>query len=581
MRGICASPGMAAAEPLTLSTIRWEDVKTSPAKDIAAERKRLEGAVEQVRTRLAAMRARFEQEGAQKQEVAAILKAHLALLEDPELLDEAGDRIREKGVCAEYALREAVESIAEELAEVDDPYIKERIADIRDVAAQLVSALLGIEQADLSALERDVVLVAEELEPSVLIAADQKHIAGIVCERGGPTSHVAILSRSMGIPAVFGVAGAVNALRGAKNVMLDATNGTVEQDLSEEELARAREQIEKLRALRASLAAFEKLAGRTADGRAIPVRCNIGDLNDARKAKAVGAQGVGLFRTEFLYMDSPNPPSEEEQFEVYRAVLELFPNDPVTIRTLDAGGDKNISYFDLPSEENPFLGCRAIRLCLNRPDIFRVQLRALLRASVYGKLRIMYPMISSLSELRAANAVLEEVKKELMAEGKAVSETLEVGMMVEIPAAAICAAELAREVDFFSIGTNDLTQYTLAVDRGNANIAALYNEFHPAVLELIRMTADGAHRAGIHTCICGELGGNALATRMLLALGIDELSMGCNSISRTKKILSETDCATLARLPEQLKGCGADEKAVREMLRRDVDEAGLSYLLGL
>lgn len=572
---------MAAAEPLTLSTIRWEDVKASPAKDAAAEQKRLEGAVEQVRTRLAVMRARFEQEGAQKQEVAAILKAHLALLEDPELLDEAGDRIREKGVCAEYALREAVESIAEELAEVDDPYIKERIADIRDVAAQLVSALLGIEQADLSALERDVVLVAEELEPSVLIAADQKHIAGIVCERGGPTSHVAILSRSMGIPAVFGVAGAVNALRGAKNVMLDATNGTVEQDLSEEELARVREQIEKLRALRASLAAFEKLAGRTADGRAIPVRCNIGDLNDARKAKAVGAQGVGLFRTEFLYMDSPNPPSEEEQFEVYRAVLELFPDDPVTIRTLDAGGDKNIPYFDLPSEENPFLGCRAIRLCLNRPDIFRVQLRALLRASVYGKLRIMYPMISSLSELRAANAMLEEVKKELMAEGKAVSETLEVGMMVEIPAAAICAAELAREVDFFSIGTNDLTQYTLAVDRGNANIAALYNEFHPAVLELIRMTADGAHRAGIHTCICGELGGNALATRMLLALGIDELSMGCNSISRTKKILSETDCATLVRLPEQLKSCGADEKAVREMLRQDVDEAGLAYLLGL
>lgn len=577
MKGIAISSGEAIAKPLILENIDFQDFIQQEAKDIDKEIERFKCSRQTIKEEIHDL---LERKGQKlSKEASAIISIHLEFLDDPELVEGTEELIKEKHLCAESALIETVNTTCQVLSEVEDDYIKERTADIKDVAKRILFDLRGIKGSDITILDQDVILVTEELEPSQLIAGDTERIKGIVCERGGRTAHVAIIARSMSIPAVFGIKDAVTELRLANNIYVHGSEGIVEKNKSKEEVEKIQENIEKANIIRKSLEHFSNKTGVTADGCRIAVRANIGGISDAIKAKEAGAEGIGLFRTEFLFMESSDMPSEEEQFQVYKSVLELFPKSKVTIRTFDAGGDKQIEYLKMPLEMNPFLGCRAIRFCLKRKDLLKTQLRALLRASIYGHLRIMYPMISGIQELREANSILEEVKRELEMEKIAFADDIELGLMIEVPSAALCAEDLAKEADFFSIGSNDLTQYTMAVDRDNPNVSDLFTEFNPAVLKLIRMTVAGAHKYGKHVCICGEFGGNIIATRLLIALGLDELSMNINSMNRVKKILSQTKKSGMESYYNHLIDEIPEAKGIVEELTSDLIRNEMGSLL--
>ena len=578
MKGIAISSGEAIAKPLVLEEVSFEDMLQIETEDVEQELKRFQVSRNHMKSYFQDL---IRQRGASlSEEALAIIKIHLEFLDDPELVENTEELIREDQLCAESALIQNERMICQVLAEVEDEYIKERAADIKDVSKRILLDLQGVKGNDITILDQDVILVAEELEPSQLVAGDARHIKGIVCEKGGRTAHVAIIARSMSIPAVFGIDQAVEKLKEAENIYLHGSQGIVETNKTVEEQKIILDNIARADALRKGLEPFSKQLGKTEDGQHIAIRANIGGIADAKRAKEAGAEGIGLFRTEFLFMEASRMPSEEEQMEVYKSVLETFSDAKVTIRTFDAGGDKQIEYLNMPIETNPFLGCRAIRFCLKRKELLKKQLRALLRASVYGHLRIMYPMISGIGEFREANAVLEEAKQELKDEGIPVADDVEVGLMIEVPSAALCAETLAKEADFFSIGSNDLTQYTMAVDRDNPNVSELFTEFHPAVLKLIKMTVDGAHKHGKHVCICGEFGGNTLATRLLMALGLDELSMNPNSMNRVKKILSLTNREepeiSYTYLTEEL----SDAEEIKETLKEDLIKKNLGALFG-
>ena len=579
MKGIAISSGEAIAKPLVLEEVSFEDMLQIETEDVEQELKRFQVSRNHMKSYFQDL---IRQRGASlSEEALAIIKIHLEFLDDPELVENTEELIREDQLCAESALIQNERMICQVLAEVEDEYIKERAADIKDVSKRILLDLQGVKGNDITILDQDVILVAEELEPSQLVAGDARHIKGIVCEKGGRTAHVAIIARSMSIPAVFGIDQAVEKLKEAENIYLHGSQGIVETNKTVEEQKIILDNIARADALRKGLEPFSKQLGKTEDGQHIAIRANIGGIADAKRAKEAGAEGIGLFRTEFLFMEASRMPSEEEQMEVYKSVLETFSDAKVTIRTFDAGGDKQTEYLNMPIETNPFLGCRAIRFCLKRKELLKKQLRALLRASVYGHLRIMYPMISGIGEFREANAVLEEAKQELKDEGIPVADDVEVGLMIEVPSAALCAETLAKEADFFSIGSNDLTQYTMAVDRDNPNVSELFTEFHPAVLKLIKMTVDGAHKHGKHVCICGEFGGNTLATRLLMALGLDELSMNPNSMNRVKKILSLTNREepeiSYTYLTEEL----SDAEEIKETLKEDLIKKNLGALLDL
>ena len=579
MKGIAISSGEAIAKPLVLEEVSFEDMLQIETEDVEQELKRFQVSRNHMKSYFQDL---IRQRGASlSEEALAIIKIHLEFLDDPELVENTEELIQEDQLCAESALIQNERMICQVLAEVEDEYIKERAADIKDVSKRILLDLQGVKGNDITILDQDVILVAEELEPSQLVAGDARHIKGIVCEKGGRTAHVAIIARSMSIPAVFGIDQAVEKLKEAENIYLHGSQGIVETNKTVEEQKIILDNIARADALRKGLEPFSKQLGKTEDGQHIAIRANIGGIADAKRAKEAGAEGIGLFRTEFLFMEASRMPSEEEQMEVYKSVLETFSDAKVTIRTFDAGGDKQIEYLNMPIETNTFLGCRAIRFCLKRKELLKKQLRALLRASVYGHLRIMYPMISRIGEFREANAVLEEAKQELKDEGIPVADDVEVGLMIEVPSAALCAETLAKEADFFSIGSNDLTQYTMAVDRDNPNVSELFTEFHPAVLKLIKMTVDGAHKHGKHVCICGEFGGNTLATRLLMALGLDELSMNPNSMNRVKKILSLTNREepeiSYTYLTEEL----SDAEEIKETLKEDLIKKNLGALLDL
>lgn len=579
MKGIAISSGEAIAKPLVLEEVSFEDMLQIETEDVEQELKRFQVSRNHMKSYFQDL---IRQRGASlSEEALAIIKIHLEFLDDPELVENTEELIREDQLCAESALIQNERMICQVLAEVEDEYIKERAADIKDVSKRILLDLQGVKGNDITILDQDVILVAEELEPSQLVAGDARHIKGIVCEKGGRTAHVAIIARSMSIPAVFGIDQAVEKLKEAENIYLHGSQGIVETNKTVEEQKIILDNIARADALRKGLEPFSKQLGKTEDGQHIAIRANIGGIADAKRAKEAGAEGIGLFRTEFLFMEASRMPSEEEQMEVYKSVLETFSDAKVTIRTFDAGGDKQIEYLNISIETNPFIGCRAIRFCLKRKELLKKQLRALLRASVYGHLRIMYPMISGIGEFREANAVLEEAKQELKDEGIPVADDVEVGLMIEVPSAALCAETLAKEADFFSIGSNDLTQYTMAVDRDNPNVSELFTEFHPAVLKLIKMTVDGAHKHGKHVCICGEFGGNTLATRLLMALGLDELSMNPNSMNRVKKILSLTNREepeiSYTYLTEEL----SDAEEIKETLKEDLIKKNLGALLDL
>ncbi|KXG73701.1 phosphoenolpyruvate--protein phosphotransferase [Thermotalea metallivorans] len=527
-KGIGASPGIAVGKVLLF---KKEDIviESGAVDDVEKEQNRFHGALKKTREQIEEIKRRT------LAEQQAILDAHLMILEDPELIGGVEGAIRAEKLNAEAALEKVMNMFIAIFESMENGYMKERAADIRDVGERLLMNLLGKELPNLAKLKEPVIIVAHDLTPSDTAQLDRENVLGFVTDIGGRTSHSAIMARTMEIPAVVGLKDITQHVKNGDILVFDGEEGIVlvnPEDALVREYARKRE--EQLQAKK-ELRKLINSSTISTDGRKVELGCNIGNPKDAKKADENGAEGIGLYRTEFLYMDRTSLPTEEEQLEAYKAVLEIMGKRPVIIRTLDIGGDKELPYMNLPKEMNPFLGYRAIRICLDRKEIFKTQLRALLRAGIYGNLKIMYPMISSVEEVRAANKILEEAKQELQHEGKDYASNIAVGIMVEIPAAAVISDMLAREVDFFSIGTNDLIQYTTAVDRMNEKIAHLYNPFHPALLRLIKLVIDNGHKAGIWVGMCGEAAGDKRLIPVFLGMGLDELSMGAGSILPARK----------------------------------------------
>lgn len=481
-------------------------------------------------------------------EEAAIFEAHMQIAQDPSLSDGIKSLVESSHTNVVAATAQTIETFANIFLGMEDPYMRERGADIKDIGDRLMRNMLGMNPRGLSHISGEVILVAQDLAPSDTASLDKNVVKGIVTAAGGPTSHAAIMARTLEIPAVMGVGDIESFVDGDKAVVL-GTDGIVEMNPSDADWDEYTNQAaafqEELKRLRESA----NLEATTTDGHHVELFGNIGKAKDAKNALTMGAQGIGLYRTEFLYMENDELPAEDVQFEEYKKVAQDMKGKPVIIRTMDIGGDKELKCLDLPSEMNPFLGYRAIRISLNRPDIFKVQLRALLRASAFGDIHIMYPMIASVEEVKQANAMLDECKEELIADGKEFNKDIKVGIMIEVPAAAVISPILAKYVDFFSIGTNDLCQYTLAVDRMNEAIGSLYQPLHPGVLRLIKHVIDASHEHGKFTGMCGELASDPVATMILLGLGLDEFSMTASSIPIIKNILrsvSKAECEEVA-----------------------------------
>ncbi|MCI5709220.1 phosphoenolpyruvate--protein phosphotransferase [Veillonella caviae] len=481
-------------------------------------------------------------------EEAAIFEAHMQIAQDPSLSDGIKSLVESTKTNVVAATAQTIDTFAGIFLGMDDPYMRERGADIKDIGDRLMRNMLGMNPRGLSHISGQVILVAHDLAPSDTASLDKNVVKGIVTAAGGPTSHAAIMARTLEIPAVMGVGDIESFVDGARAVVL-GTDGVALMNPSDAEWTDYSAQAEAFQDELKRLKDSANLEAVTVDGHHVDLFGNIGKSKDADNAINMGASGIGLYRTEFLYMENDELPAEDVQFEEYKQVAESLHGNPVIIRTMDIGGDKELKCLDLPEEMNPFLGYRAIRISLNRPDIFKVQLRALLRASAFGDIHIMYPMIASVEEVKCANAMLEECKAELRKEGVAFNEDIKVGIMIEVPAAAVIAPILAKYVDFFSIGTNDLCQYTLAVDRMNEAIGNLYQPLHPGVLRLIKGVIDASHEQGKFTGMCGELAGDPVATMILLGLGLDEFSMTASSIPLIKNILrsvSKAECEAVA-----------------------------------
>lgn len=546
IKGIGASPGIAIGKALVLEHKEMV-IEKKENVNVEVEVEKLNSAVDTSKKELSAVKEKVAKELGEEE--AEIFGAHLLVLEDPEFIGEAENKIKNESLNAEYALNEVKDMFVSIFESMDNDYMRERAADVKDVTNRVLRHILGIKIIDLSNLSDEVVLIAHDLTPSDTATMDKKKVLGFLTNIGGRTSHTAIMSRTLEIPAIVGLSDVTDKVKDSDMIVFDGDKGIVIVSPEEDVVA---EYQEKKRIFEEDKKALELLKGQpsvTTDGKHVELAGNIGTPNDLEGLINNDAEGVGLYRTEFLYMDSDEFPSEEIQFEAYKKVLEGMNGKPVVIRTLDIGGDKKLSYFEMEEEMNPFLGYRAIRLCLDRTDIFKTQLRALFRASVYGKLRIMFPMISSLGELLAAKAICEEVKSDLKAEVLGYSDDVEIGMMIEIPSAAVISDLLAKHVDFFSIGTNDLIQYTCAVDRMNQKISYLYNQFNPAVLRLIKMVIKNAHAEGKWVGMCGESAGDQMMIPILLGFGLDEFSMSPISILRARRLInsvSEKDMQALS-----------------------------------
>ncbi len=533
--GIPASPGVAVG-PAALYRPRLPEVVARRVESPADEWQRLLAAVDEARGEIEALYRQAQTQVGREE--AAIFEAHLLFLEDPATLEDTRDLIMSESLNAEAAWQRETAALAAAFAGLDDDYMRARAADIEDVGRRVLRRLMGVEPPALDFAEPSI-LIATDLTPSDTARLDPERVLAICTELGGATAHSAILARALGIPAVVGLGRDVWQVAEGQHVAVDGDAGALWPAPDDAQLATFTARRAAWQAAQRRAKAAGQAAAMTQDGFAVEIAANIGHPNDVGAALEYGAEGVGLFRTEFLFMDRTGAPSEEEQYEAYASAARLLGQRPLIIRTLDVGGDKPLPYLDLGQEANPFLGWRAIRFCLQRPDIFMPQLRAILRASVHDgwahNVKIMFPMIGTLSEVRAAKAMLDAARRELRAEGRAFDEALEVGIMIEVPSAVAIADQLAREVDFFSVGTNDLTQYVMAADRGNAHVAGLASALQPAVLRMVRDAAAAAHAAGIPIGMCGELAGNPLATAVLLGLGLDELSMSAPSIPAVKE----------------------------------------------
>lgn len=534
LQGIAASPGIAIARAYRLSR-RTEAPTRRTVADREAEAARLREALSLAKQEVEAIRELTEARlGAQKAE---IFEAHAQLLEDPDLIDVVFEQIAGTGVNAEFALHEVAGTFIEALLAMDNELLRERAADVRDVSGRVIGLLTGQKQTSLSELTEEAIVITEDLTPSDTALLDVNLVRGFVTEVGSRTSHSAIMARSLGLPAMVGAGSGAGDIAPGALVVLDAVEGLVVVEPDEAELAAYCEKKRQYDARKAELSRLRDQPSVTSDGHRVELAANIGGVEDVNKALEQGAEGIGLFRTEFLYMGRSALPTEEEQFTVYKYVLEKMSGKPVVIRTLDIGGDKELPYLKLPEESNPFLGLRAVRLCLTREELFRTQLRALLRASAYGQLKIMFPMIAVVQELREAKRLLAEEKAKLREAGEAVADNIEVGIMIEVPAAALAADRLAREADFFSIGTNDLIQYTMAADRMNETVSYLYQPCHPAILRLVDMVIRAAEREGRWVGMCGEMAGDETAIPLLLGLGLHEFSMSAGSVLPARALL--------------------------------------------
>lgn len=501
---------------------------------------------------------------------ADIFDAHLAILSDDISIRDPIVQLIQDGSSAEQAVFQHFNELKNAVEALEDDYFLERGSDFEALQQMLLQELLGTKGQDLSVLERDVIVVARQLTPSDTVQMDLGHVKGILCERGAPTSHTAILARALGIPAVVSCPGGFDAVNGDEIILLDGETGEVILSPNDHQRTAGTEKAERIRMERLDLEQYRTMSSATKDGHTVYIHANIGSTAECIAAMEAGGEGVGLFRTEFLYMEEDSLPNEERQYRVYRNTLEEAHRKPVTIRTLDVGGDKSIPSLGLPKEENPFLGYRAIRICLDRKPIFKTQLRALYRASTSGTLKIMFPMIGSLEELWEAKAVVKEVLEELSAEGIPFDESVKIGIMVEVPAVAEMAELFAKEVDFFSIGTNDLIQYTLAVDRGNEKIKNLYTHYHPAVIRMIRRSIDAAHERGISCSVCGEAAADLMFAPILLGLGLDSFSVSASSILKLRKLICGLTFAGCKRTAERaLKARTAEE--VRRILSEEMN----------
>ncbi|WP_315522753.1 phosphoenolpyruvate--protein phosphotransferase [Fusobacterium massiliense] len=502
---------------------------------------------------------------------ADIFEGHITLLEDEELFSEIDSKISENNYTAEFALNEAIDEYATMLGNLEDAYFKERAGDLRDIGKRWLYGVANQEIVDLSKLQPETIIVAKELNPSDTAQINLDNVLAFVTEIGGKTAHSSIMARSLELPAVVGVGAILDTLQAEQTIIVDAIKGEVIVDPNEETLKLYSEKREKVLREKEELKVLREKEAISKDGYKVDVWGNIGSPKDVKGIISNGGFGVGLYRTEFLFMDKDSFPTEDEQFEAYKIVAEELAGYPVTIRTMDIGGDKSLPYMELPKEENPFLGWRAIRVCLDRQEILRTQFKALLRASKYGKIKIMLPMIIDIEEVRKAKKILEECKAELREKGIEFDENIMLGIMVETPAVAFRAKYFSRECDFFSIGTNDLTQYTLAVDRGNEQIANLYDTYNPAVLQAIKMLIDGAHAGGINISMCGEFAGDENAVPLLFGMGLDSFSMSGISIPKVKKImmkLTKTDCEKLVEDALELSTAEEIKKLVKEFISK-------------
>lgn len=534
--GILASPGIVFGKALVLKEEQIVlDKRKISDDEVESEVARFYKGREAAAAQLTAIKEKARQTLGEEKE--AIFEGHLMILEDEELEEEIVSYLKEHKVTADVAASVVIDQQVAMLSDIDDEYLKERAGDIRDIGNRLLKNILGMNIIDLGEISEKSILVAYDLTPSETAQLNLDNVLGFITDIGGRTSHTSIMARSLELPAIVGTNDVTSHVNTGDYVVLDAINNVVYVNPTEEEIARLRALEQKYKEEKAELIKLKDLPAVTLDGRQVDVCANIGTIRDIDGAERNGAEGVGLYRTEFLFMDRDQLPSEEEQFQAYKAVVEAMKNRLVILRTMDIGGDKDLPYMNLPKEMNPFLGWRAIRIALDRREILNAQLRAVLRASAFGKLAVMFPMIISVEEVRELKAVLETLKQQLREEGKAFDENIQVGVMVETPSAAVNAKFLAKEVDFFSIGTNDLTQYTLAVDRGNELISHLYNPLTPSVLSLIKQVIDASHAEGKWTGMCGELAGDEKATILLLGMGLDEFSMSAISVPKIKKLI--------------------------------------------
>lgn len=548
--GILASPGIAIGKALLLQEDEIVlNTNTISDNQVETEVQRFFDARDKSSAQLEAIKQKaLETFGEEKE---AIFEGHIMLLEDEELEEEILALIKNDKMTADHAIHSVIEEQATALESLDDEYLKERATDIRDIGSRFVKNALGINIVSLSDINEEVILVAYDLTPSETAQINLDYVLGFACDIGGRTSHTSIMARSLELPAIVGTNDITKKVKNGDTLILDAMNNKIVVNPSDAELEEAKAVKAAFLAEKEELAKLKDLHAETTDGHRVEVCGNIGTVKDCDGIIRNGGEGVGLYRTEFLFMDRDSLPTEEEQYQAYKEVAEAMNGQAVIIRTMDIGGDKDLPYMDLPKEMNPFLGWRAVRISLDRREILRDQLRGILRASAHGKLRIMFPMIISVEEIRELKQAIEEYKAELRAEGHAFDEEIEIGVMVETPAAAAIAHHLAKEVSFFSIGTNDLTQYTLAVDRGNEMISHLYNPLSPAVLTVIKQVIDASHAEGKWTGMCGELAGDERATLLLLGMGLDEFSMSGLSIPKVKKVVRNSNFAEVKAMAEQ------------------------------